>query len=245
MNKFHTLWTLIHFVESKGADMKILKYVLIVLLVGAISETLPILSYADTVVSKVSFDAQSVRPPQSLNPGYTQIVMPNVSLNDGNGYSDTASQFKIPKAGVYQFNANVSLDTGGQDCSAFILSLFLNGNEFERLSRTGGGQQFELAGSTLVQLALNDVIDIRIYHNCTNLVVVEAAGGAHFSGTLIETGLPGPAGATGPRGPAGPVGATGPAGPAGKTGPAGSGRGHWSAGSSRSDREDWSTGPSR
>lgn len=114
MNSFYTFGTLIRFVEAKGADMKILKYVLIALLVGAMSETLPILSYADTEVPAVSFDVQSVLPPQALNQGYTQIVMPSVFLNDGGGYSDITSQFTIPKAGVYQFNANVSLDTGGQ-----------------------------------------------------------------------------------------------------------------------------------
>jgi len=40
---------------------------------------------------KVAFDVQSVLstlPPatQGLNPGYTQIMMPNVSLNYGKGY---------------------------------------------------------------------------------------------------------------------------------------------------------------
>lgn len=131
---------------------------------------------------EISFDAQSVLPPQLLNPSeYTLILMPEISLNDGNGYSGTTSQFTVPIPGVYQFNANVSIDSGGENC-AFILSLFLNNNELRRLSRTGVGGQFELAGSTLIRLAKNDVVDIRVFHNCPDFVVVEAAGRAYFSG---------------------------------------------------------------
>jgi len=134
---------------------------------------------------ELAFDSESILPPQDLNSGgYTLILMPNVSLNDGNGYSGTTSQFTVPKEGVYQFNANVSLDSGGQNC-AFILSLFLNGNELRRLSRTGAGGQFELAGSTLVRLGLSDVVDIRVFHNCPNQVVVEANGKAYFSGVRL------------------------------------------------------------
>jgi len=150
--------------------------------------------------------------------------MPNAALNNGNGYSNTTSQFTAPKAGLYQFNTSVSLDAGGQVCSPFILSLFLNGNEFQRLSRTESGNQFELTGSALVLLAPNDVIDVRIFHTCTNWVFVEAAGGAYFSGAIIENspaGPRGPAGPAGPRGPAGPAGPRGPAGPAGPQGSAG------------------------
>jgi hypothetical protein len=168
--------------------MKILRSTLVVLLVSALGITVSIQSYAAGLPTKVSFDVQSVLPSQWLNPGYTLVMMPNILLNDGTGYSGTTSQFKVPNSGVYQFNANVSIDTGGQDCSAFILSLFLNGNEFRRLSRTQGGpntHQFELTGSILVRLALNDVVDIRIFNNCTNGVFVEADGRAYFSGVRL------------------------------------------------------------
>lgn len=133
----------------------------------------------------VSFDVQSVLPPQLLSAGYSRISMPVILLNTGNGYSSGTSRFTAPLAGVYQLNANVSLDTGGQDCSAFILALFLNGNEYRRLSRLEWGHQFELAGSTLMRLAAGDVVDVRVYHNCVNQVVVEASGRAYFSGALL------------------------------------------------------------
>jgi C1q domain len=133
----------------------------------------------------VAFDAYSALPPQSLNPGFSQVLMPSILLNTGNRYSNTTSRFTAPYAGVYQFNANVSIDTGGQDCSAFILSVFVNGNEYRRLSRTGGGHQFELSGSTLTRLNAADTVDIRIYHNCALPIVVEADGKAYFNGAIL------------------------------------------------------------
>jgi hypothetical protein len=136
------------------------------------------------VASSISFDVQTALPPQLLYPGFTQIQMTTVSWNNGNGYSNATSQFTAPADGVYQLNASVSLDTGGQDCSAFILSLFLNGSELRRLSRTEWGHQFELSGSTAVKLNTNDVVDIRVFHNCSNPIVVEASGRAYFSGVL-------------------------------------------------------------
>jgi len=53
---------------TRKVRMKILRYILIALAFGAVSETLPILSYAD--VPGVAFDAQSV-PSQGLLSGYT------------------------------------------------------------------------------------------------------------------------------------------------------------------------------
>lgn len=134
---------------------------------------------------KVAFDAQSVLPPQSLPSGFTLIELPEISFNYGSGYSESMSQFNAPFDGIYQFNANVSLDTGGQSCPAFILSLFLNGNEFRRLARSQQGGQFELSGSTLMKVHKGDVVDIRVYHTCANPIVVEANGKAYFSGIRL------------------------------------------------------------
>ncbi len=130
----------------------------------------------------LAFEAQSVLPPQILSPGYTKIETPDVLLNFGEGYSGDTSEFIAPGLGALQFNANVSIDAGGQDCGAYILSLYLNGNEVRRLSRMEGGSQFQLSGSGLILLNPADSVDIRVFHNCGSAVVVEGAGGAFFNG---------------------------------------------------------------
>lgn len=146
---------------------------------------LPDSSVVAASAKHIAFDASTILPPQLLSAGYTKIEIPSASMNYGDGYSTDTSDFTVPRSGVYQFNANVSLDTGGQSCSAFILSLFLNGNELRRLSRTGQGGQFEIAGSGVVELAENDVVDVRVFHNCGSPIVVEAAGRAYFNGAFL------------------------------------------------------------
>jgi hypothetical protein len=158
-----------------GIDMKKMIAIVISLLASSTAVAAP----------AVAFDAASVLPPQLLSSGFSQVQMSSVFLNTGSGYSSITSRFTVPTTGVYQLNANVSLDTGGQDCSAFILSLFVNGYEYRRLSRSEWGHQFELAGSTLTQLSANDVVDVRVFHNCASPVVVEASGRAYFSGALL------------------------------------------------------------
>ena len=167
--------------------MKIKEFLLVSLVIAASSTLLMALSSSRALAqTRITFDAQSFLPPQILYSGYTRIEMPDVTLNDGEGYSDIHSNFTAPKSGVYQFNANVSIDTDGQDCSAFILSLFLNGNEHRRLTRSERGHQFEMAGSGLLPLSEQDIVDIRVFHNCANPVVVEAAGRAYFNGALLS-----------------------------------------------------------
>jgi hypothetical protein len=163
--------------------MKIKSTLLVSILIIAFSVMLP--GTSAEASERIAFDASAILPPQLLVPGYTKIEMQSVSLNYGGGYSSLTSDFTAPRSGVYQLNTNVSIDTGGQDCSAFILSLFLNGNELRRLSRTEFGHQFEMAGSGVVGLVEDDVVDIRLFHNCGSPVVVEAGGRAHFNGAFL------------------------------------------------------------
>jgi hypothetical protein len=171
--------------RKENIIMKIKSFLLIFLIIAAIGVALTGPSGADRAPRRIAFDAQSILPPQLLEVGYTQIEMPYVSMNYGEGYSGATSCFTAPRSGVYQFNANVSVDTGGQDCSAFILSLFLNGNEHRRLSRTEWGHQFEMAGSGLLALSKNEIVDIWVFHNCPSPVVVEANGKAYFNGAFL------------------------------------------------------------
>lgn len=165
--------------------MKSKLFIITVIAAVTIGLVIPSSSAIAAAVKRIAFDATSIWPPQVLYPGYTKIEMPSTYLNLGEGYSIDTSEFTAGRAGIYQFNAQVSIDRGFEDCSNFSLLLFLNGQELRRLAGTDWGSKFVMSGSGILALEDGDIVDVRVYHDCGGTVEVEADGGANFNGAYV------------------------------------------------------------
>lgn len=115
---------------------------------------------------------------------------------DTNGNFDAVTNFRytVPVAGFYQFNAGVDFttntDAGG---TVYMLSLFKNGVELTTYDRIGmevlqtNNAVLNLVGGSFEQLAVNDLIDIRVLQSSGGNRSFNARPitGCVFSGFLV------------------------------------------------------------
>jgi hypothetical protein len=114
----------------------------------------------------------------------TTIVFDTEQYDTSNNYNNATGVFTAPVAGFYHFDTGVSV--AATSTSTMYISIFKNGTEFRRGSRTTSGFTADLTMSADLQLAASDTVDVRVL--TTVAFSTEAlAPNNYFNGILTTT----------------------------------------------------------
>lgn len=124
---------------------------------------------------------------QTISNNTATVVLYETEFFDTNSNFDITTnkgRYTVPVSGFYQINVNASGGTG----STWIVALRKNGTEYLRLSQNSVGGW--VPGSTLLQLAASDYLEVQVYQlTGGNVTLNGASGGAAlnvFSGYLVS-----------------------------------------------------------
>ena len=114
----------------------------------------------------------------------TDMVFNSVDFNVGNNYNNSNGIFTAPIAGKYQFSFSGMAAGGTGDFQVRILK---NGGGFFNSNGSGRGYgTFEPYGFTvLIDLAINDTVQIKIYSSNTSCYIYAGTIWNKFSGRLV------------------------------------------------------------
>ena len=114
----------------------------------------------------------------------TDMVFNSVDFNVGNNYNNSNGIFTAPIAGKYQFSFSGMAAGGTADFQVRILK---NGGGFFNSNGSGRGYgTFEPYGFTvLIDLAINDTVQIKIYSSNTSCYIYAGGIWNKFSGRLV------------------------------------------------------------
>ena len=112
------------------------------------------------------------------------VVFDTVMVNQGSHYDNSNGRFTAPIAGKYQFSFSGMAAGGTADFQVRILK---NGGGFFNSNGSGRGYgTFEPYGFTvLIDLAINDTVQIKIYSSNTSCYIYAGGIWNKFSGRLV------------------------------------------------------------
>jgi hypothetical protein len=155
-------------------------------------------------VGQASWQAVSTNP--SLNTGfaatynggiqpmanglYSKILFNDYSFADGNVWDAGLSEYNVPAAGVYHFDARVIISQAAFDgAKSFFIAICVNNNPIHRISIfetytsiNSYLPQFSLSG--LVKCNAEDKVTVQLYHN-TGVTQYIGGTGTAFSGYRV------------------------------------------------------------